>query len=118
MTSRAVGRALGLLVLVGLIALGDAGCASSEFRWWSPPPGGVIRDKTAAIAIARAMWASMNPELDIASEAEWQRTMIAHLDQGVWRITEPPLGSESLGGTGEFDLSAKDGRMLRVFFTQ
>ena len=94
------------------------GCASSEFRWWSPPPGGVIQDKTAAIAIARAMWASMNPELDIASEAEWQQTMVAHLDHGVWRITEPPLGPESLGGTGEFDLSATDGRMLRVVFTQ
>jgi hypothetical protein len=117
MTSKARGRALAPIVLVVLMALGAAGCASSEFRW-SPPPGGLIQDKRAAIAIARAMWASMNPKLDIASEAEWQRTMIAHLDHGVWRINQPPLGPGSLGGTGEFDLSAKDGRLLRVVFTQ
>lgn len=71
-------------VLIVVLGLGGTGCATSEFSWWSPPRDGVIRDQAAAIAVAHAMWASMNPGTSVASLATWQRTMSAHLDHGVW----------------------------------
>lgn len=101
--------------LIVMLGLGGAGCATSEFSGGSPPPGGVIQDEVAAIAVAHAMWASMHPEMPIAPLPEWQRTMIAHLDRGVWRINERPLGPGSMGGSCEIDLSAMDGRLLQSF---
>jgi hypothetical protein len=97
--------------------LADAGCASRQFTWPSPPAG-VIRDKAAAITIARAMWVSMNPSLQVTSEDNWQRHMVAHLDGNVWRVREPGLPPNSIGGRWEIDLDARDGRFLRAFGIQ
>lgn len=70
------------------------------------------------MAIARAMWVSMNPSLPVAPEADWQKTMTAQLEQGVWKVSEPPLGKGVLGGSCEIDILAKDGRFLRAICTQ
>lgn len=82
-----------------------------------PPSEGVIRDKVAAITIARAMWVSMNPSLQVSSEEDWQKHVVAHLDGSVWRVSEP-LPPNSIGGTWEIDLDARDGSFLGAVVTQ
>jgi hypothetical protein len=81
-------------------------------------PSQVIRDGAAAKEIARAMWVSMNPSLKVWSKTDWQEKVDAHLDGSVWRVYERSIAPGTIGGTWEIDLSAEDGRLLRVFMTQ
>ena len=106
------------LMLAG--ALCASGCASvrDPYAAWLPPPGGVVRDKAAAIAIAHAVWFSANPSVEAPSEAVWQQAMQARLDGKVWHVYEPPLQAGVLGGRLQIDLSATDGRILRIVMTQ
>ena len=61
----------------------------------------------------------MNPSLPAAPESEdWQKTMSAELEHGVWKVGEPPLSKGSLGGGCEIDILAEDGRFLRAICTQ
>ncbi|GLQ99113.1 hypothetical protein [Dyella mobilis] len=105
------------LVLFAALFCADASLAK-ENSWWSPPPQGVIRDKVAAISIARAIWTSMNPSRDEPSDEEWQGNMIAVRDGNIWRVSERKLPAGSIGGGLEIDLDARDGRVVQIVFTQ
>ncbi|RUL77501.1 hypothetical protein [Dyella choica] len=95
-----------------------ANCEAREKTWWSPPPEGVIRDKVAAISIARAIYFSMNPSLEKSSEKVWQDGMNAERHGDIWKVQQKALPAGSLGGGLEIDLDAKDGRVVQIIFTQ
>jgi hypothetical protein len=109
--------ALAALVLVAACSFASSASVSAEFQW-TPPPQGVIRDKAAAISIARSIWFSMNPSLKKSSEEVWQKRMEAELIKGVWHVRQKSVGSKFVGGGLEIDLNAKDGKVVRVILTQ
>ena len=110
-THTLVGFALGCIALCG--------CANAWQRVpWQPPPQGVVRDGKAAIAIARAIWVSMNPDLKISGESSWQTTMTSSLQNGIWRVEEKPLSHQEIGGGLEVDISKHDGQIVGIYLTQ
>ena len=95
-----------------------ANCEAREKTWWSPPPEGVIRDKIAAISIARAIYFSMNPSLEKSSEEVWQDGMVAERHGDIWKVRQKALPAGTLGGGLEIDLDARDGRVVLIVLTQ
>lgn len=61
----------------------------------------VVRDKKAAVSIARAMWLSMNPGLHIDSEGAWQNKVVVDLNDGFWRVMTPELGTDEMASVGK-----------------
>ncbi|HTJ64685.1 MAG TPA: hypothetical protein VL899_12840 [Alphaproteobacteria bacterium] len=81
---------------------------------WHPPAKGVVRDPRAAIAIAHAVYLSLNPETDEATndEKSWQSMMTATLTKGVWQVVQK-------NGEGTvFNISQRDGRILDIYVVQ
>jgi hypothetical protein len=81
---------------------------------WHPPKEGVVRDQRAAIAIAHAIWLSMNPEgnTETQDEAVWQSMMKATLRHGIWEVVEKK--EEGL----VFDIARRDGRIVDIYVVQ
>jgi hypothetical protein len=107
-----------ILALLSVSLFHVANCTAREKSWWTPPPGGVIRDKVAAISIARAIWVSLNPGSQIPTEQGWQEGMDAVRVGNVWQVTEKPLPKGSIGGGIEIDLDARDCHVVQIVFTQ
>ena len=78
---------------------------------------GIVRDGRTAITIAHAVWSSLHPELRV-DESVWQKNLVATLKDGVWKVTEPPLGRDEIGGEIWFLISQKDGRVMGIYMTQ
>lgn len=106
---------IGFLVLVYFAAPADA---LSQQKWRPPPGGGVVRDKVAALSIARAVWFSLNPSLPKSSEEVWQREMVVSISEGVWHIEQKPLDKNTLGGGLVMEIRAKDGKILMIMMAQ
>ena len=104
--------ALALLAFVFMLA----SCATSDTAW-GPPPGGLITSKSTAISFARLIWQSMNPDLKMQPDSEWQNDMIAYRKNNIWHVREKVSGS-TLGGGLAIDISAVDGRVLSVMVIQ
>lgn len=85
---------------------------------WQPPKEGIVRDGATAISIARLIWFSMHPKLERSSEKAWQSGMVASLHDGVWRVQQRPLESDTIGGGLEIDISKHDGRVIAIYLTQ
>jgi len=84
---------------------------------WQPPKNGVIRDSKTAISIAHAIYASMNPDLKISNEKDWQSHFTATLNNGTWEVgekTEPG----SLGGGLWILLSQRDAHVVSIYLIQ
>ena len=104
--------ALALSAIVFMLA----SCATSDTAW-SPPPGGLITSKSAAISFSRLIWQSLNPDLKMQPDSEWQSDMVAYRKNNVWHVREKVSGS-TLGGGLAIDISAVDGRVLSVMVIQ
>lgn len=111
---------VGIFIAFTLIsACNITGVAPTSYKFkWRPPPQGVIRDKEAAISISRSIWFSMNPRFKKSSDEFWQKDMEAQLIKGIWRVRQKSVGPNSIGGGIEIDLDAKDGKVVRIIFTQ
>lgn len=112
----------------GMILLGTAVCIAltvacsahqEKAGGWVPPAGGVVQSKKTAIAIARAVWLSMHPELEanIGSEEVWQTNMDAVLHGDTWEIATKMKPGE-LGGGLYIYISRHDGHVVDVRLTQ
>jgi hypothetical protein len=83
-----------------------------------PTPRGVVRDRVAAISIARAIWFSLNPNLPRTSEETWRKEMTASLSGGIWHVEQKPLDKNSLGGGLVMEIRERDGKVTMIMMTQ
>jgi hypothetical protein len=120
---RSLGAAILLLVVVSVGEAAAGPTASNQLpnahAGWQPPSEGVVRDGKAAIAIARAVWLSMNPSISarVGGEEIWQSDMIATLQDGVWEVTNK-MSSTDIGGALFIYISQRDGRIVGIYLTQ
>lgn len=105
--------------LFGVVLALCVGASEAEDAYhWTSPVGGVLRDRSAAISVARVVWFSTNHELKPVPDAVWQKAMAARREGDVWIVTSssPPEGA--LGGGVEIKLSAIDARVLSMLVIQ
>ncbi len=78
-----------------------------------PLPSNVVPDERTATAIAYAVLVPVYGEEQVKSE----EALVASLKGTRWVVTGTPPGSATqlwVGGTVEVEISAKDGRILRI----
>jgi len=134
---RAMLRLAELLATVVLLSVSPALAGGTERLpdWvvklnhpFQPPPQGVVPDAKTAIGIAYHVWCPMIVAAHARyhdagdwkgpTEQDWQAHMVAHLDHGVWTVTEPDLPVGTVGGAIFVFIAQKDGRILHIILTQ
>ncbi|MGK9232079.1 hypothetical protein KXS07_13515 [Inquilinus limosus] len=85
---------------------------------WRLPPGGVVRDRRAAVSIARAVWFSTTGiDPSRSSDEVWQNGTTAKLEGGVW-VIKTKRGQGTIGGGVQVLVSKVDGRILGIYAWQ
>lgn len=100
-------------------ALSDGGPDElSGAESWQLPPGGVVRDRRAAVSIARAVWFSTTGiDPSRSSDEIWQEGTDTRLQGDVW-VIETKKEPDTIGGGVQVLVSKIDGRILGMYAWQ
>ena len=106
-------RWVGLAAMVAALSLVAAQSTAAEFGS-QPPAAGWVSNQATAVAIARAVFTSVFGAKMVATE----EPLHAARDGSVWHVWGTLHCKDCVGGVMEVMISARDGRIVRLFHSQ